>query len=101
MAGPQQRGELAYGHGANAHAIPGETVAPVRAPGDDRGDLDHSIRAWRRHLGDVAELRDRHEPVGHILVKKAMIDSGRRLDPAVRLAVVENIIGCAAVCQLR
>src|SRR5262249_47038056 len=101
VAGPQQRRDLAYGHGANAHTITRETVAAVRAPGDNRGDLDDSIRAWRRHLGDVAELRDWHEPVGHILVKKAMIDSGRRLDPAVRLAVVENIIGCAAVSASR
>src|SRR5205807_5327193 len=32
-----------------------------------------------------------------ILVKKTMIDSGRCLDPAVRLAVMEHVVGRAAV----
>src|SRR5262249_61035436 len=79
------------------HTITRETVPAVRAAGDDRSDLDDRIYTWRRHLGDVAELCDRDQPIGHILVEKAMIDSGRRLDPTVRLAVVKHVVGRAAV----
>src|ERR1700730_3877048 len=89
----QQRGGLGDSHALDAHALTREPFEPVWARGDDRCDLDDRVRARRRHAGEAPKLRDCHEPIRYVFVEKAMVDGGRRLDPAVRLAVVKNVVG--------
>src|SRR3954451_22840685 len=80
---PEQLGDFADCHISNAHAFACQALVAIRPRGDDRGNVDDCVRARRWHAADTSKLGDRHEPIGHVLVEKAVIDAGRRLDPTV------------------